>query len=91
MKTPLRSARWKRSLTIAPEKYEAVSRAILATLSATPIRWGDLAKRVRARLPDFDASVEWYTIACLRELDTQRKVRRELRPPVLYSKRVKRS
>jgi hypothetical protein len=87
---PIRGKGWKKTPTIAQEKFDAVSRAILKVLTAKGMRWGVLADRVQARLPRFPGSVPWYTISVLRELETQGKVRRELGPPVLYSKRGRR-
>ncbi len=83
----IRAKHWKRSSTIAQDKYAAVSKAILQILTKKGMRWGTLADRVHAKLPRFDGSVWWYTISCLRELETQGKVRRDLGPPVMYSKR----
>jgi hypothetical protein len=86
-RTKIRAAHWKRAKTIATDKFEAVSRAILKTLPKKGMRWGSLVDRVERQLPKFDGSVSWYTISCLRELETQGKVRREPGPPVLYSRK----
>ncbi len=85
----VRAAHWKRSTTIAQEKYETISRAILSILASKGMRWGDLVDRVQARVPKFQGAVHWYTTVCLRELETQGKVKRDLGPPVLYSKKSK--
>ena len=73
----IRSARWERQITIAPEKYEPVSHAILTTLGAT--RCGGQISRSEYA-PSCRISKgrsEWYTIACLREFETQRKIQRD--------------
>ncbi len=87
----IRAAHWKRSTTIAQDKYDVISKAILKTLKTKGMRWGDLVDRVeslvQAKPPGFKGAVHWYTTTCLRELETQGKVVRDLGPPVLYSKK----
>jgi hypothetical protein len=85
----IRSAHWKRSTTIPQDKYDSVARAILQSLGARRMRWGELVDRVEGKLPNFSGSVWWYTTVCLRELETQGKVLREPGPPVFYSKKSK--
>ena len=85
-RTRIRGKGWKRATTIATAKYEVIARAIMASLTREPITFADLAKRVDSRLKDFDGSIPWYTLTCLRELEVRRKVTRS-RKPVLYSKR----
>ena len=85
-RTPIRGTGWKRSATIATDKYETISTAIMASLTTTPIAYSELVKLVDAQLDGFDGSIPWYTLSCLRELETQGKVTRH-RQPVRYSKR----
>jgi len=85
-RTRIRGKGWKRSATIATEKYETISKAIMDSLTTTPIKFSELAKLVKDRVKGFDGSVPWYTISCLRELETQGRVTKH-RKPVLYSKR----
>src|SRR5262249_47727431 len=84
-RTPIRGKGWKRSSTIATDKYDTISKAILNSLTTTPITFSELVKLVRAHLQRFDNSVPWFTMSCLRELETQGRVTKH-RKPVLYSR-----
>ena len=84
-RTPIRGKGWKKVSTIATDKYEVVARAIMTSLTSTPIAFSDLVKRVDAKLKAFDGSIPWYTISCLRELEVRGKVTKH-RKPVRYSK-----
>jgi L-fucose isomerase-like protein len=85
-RTPIHGKGWKKPTTIATDKYNLITRAIMNSLTKTPIPFGELVKRIEARLESFDGSISWYTMSCLRELETQEKITKS-RKPVLYSKK----
>ena len=76
---------WKRSVAIPADKYQAVARTLLAVLPRQPITFTQLVELVARRLPRFDGSVAWYTIAIARELEAQGKLTRHPKP-VRYSR-----
>jgi hypothetical protein len=43
-RTTLRGKAWKRSISVESSRFEAVSRAILASLDSEAIRFGELAR-----------------------------------------------
>lgn len=71
---------------MAEDKFEAVSGALLKILSSKGMRYGDVADAVQAKLPKFEGAVWHYTLRCLRELEVQGRVRRQIGPPTLYFK-----
>ena len=60
--------------SIAADKYQTISRAILLSLTKTPITFTELVARVTTRARGFNGSIPWYTITGLRELEVRRKV-----------------
>src|SRR5262245_58157685 len=85
-RTAVRGKGWKRATTIDTKKYEVIARAIMSSLTTTPIAFSDLVKRVGAKLDSFDGSVPWYTLSCLRELEIRGRVQKHQRP-VRYSRK----
>jgi L-fucose isomerase-like protein len=68
-RTTVRGKGWKKAITIATDKYEIISRAIMDSLTKTPVAFSDLVESVEAKLEYFDGSIPWYTVSCLRELE----------------------
>lgn len=85
-RVPIRGKNWKRTPTIASDKYQNMAKAILSTLTTNPIAFYDMVKRITPKLKNFDGSIPWYAITCLRELETQGKIIKHQKP-VRYSKR----
>ncbi|HQR07661.1 MAG TPA: hypothetical protein PLN21_12610 [Gemmatales bacterium] len=82
----IRGKNWKRTPTIAQDKYDVMSKAILKALTTEPIAYTAMVKRIKATLKNFDGSISWYAIICLRELETRGKVIRHEKP-VGYSRK----
>ena len=72
--------------SIATDKYEKISRAILLSLTKTPTTFTELVTRVKTKVRGFSGSIPWYTLTCLREPEVRGKVIRH-KAPVLYSLR----
>lgn len=81
----IRDKGWKRATTIATNKYNVISQAIMSSLPTSPIAFSELVKRVGAKVVSSDGSVPWYTISCLRELEVQGRVLKHQKP-VGYSR-----
>jgi hypothetical protein len=81
----VRDRGWKAPRTIAEHKYAMISRAILKVLSNEPMRFSDLVTQVTKAVRNFEGSIAWYVMSCLRELEVQGKVAKHHRP-VKYSK-----
>jgi DNA-binding HxlR family transcriptional regulator len=62
-----------------------ISRAILKVLSNEPMRFSDLVTQVTKAVRNFEGSIAWYVMSCLRELEVQGRVAKHHRP-VKYSK-----
>jgi hypothetical protein len=45
-----------------------ISRAILKVLSNEPMRFSDLVTQVTKAVRNFEGSIAWYVMSCLREL-----------------------
>ena len=80
----IRGRGWRKTSTIAADKYAAMSAAILKTLGRTPVAFGELVAELKDELKGFEGSIPWYAVACLRELEMQGRVTRHLKP-VRYS------
>jgi DNA-binding HxlR family transcriptional regulator len=83
----IRGRGWKAPRTIAEHKYKIISRAILKVLSNEPMRFSDLVTQVTKAVRNFEGSIAWYVVSCLRELEVQGRVTKHHRP-VRYSKCV---
>ena len=82
----IRGKGWKSSYDISSDKYSVISRAVLKTLTSKPVRYGELVAKVEKEVKQFPGSVGWYTLAVLRELESEGKVIRSERKPVTYHK-----
>jgi len=82
----IRGKEWKRSITIASDKYNVISKAVLKVLTSKPVRFYELAAKVKKAAPKFPGSVSWYTVSALRELENEGKVIRTKGKVVTYHK-----
>ncbi|NUO80915.1 hypothetical protein HUU05_12620 [candidate division KSB1 bacterium] len=83
----IRGKGWKRTTSIALDKYTAISSAILEVLTTEPMSFSDVVRGVKRRVKSFSGSIAWYTITCLRELESQKKIIRHKTKPVGYTKK----
>jgi hypothetical protein len=72
----IRGKNWTTHRSIDRPKYETASGAIRKVLGKRPMRFSELVNEVEKLIPAFPGSIGWYSIACLRELETQGKVHR---------------
>ena len=79
-RTKIRGKTWTKKTSIDSRKFEVMSKAILASLTAEPIPFTRLVEKVAKRLPDFDGSISWYTITCSRELEVRGEIVRQQKP-----------
>ena len=84
----IRGLGWKTSRTIAQDKYETISTAVLESLSKEPMRYSDLVAQVKKTVSNFDGSIAWYVMSCLRELEVQGRITKHQRP-VRYSAKLR--
>ena len=75
----IRGKGWKKSINISLDKYQVVSKAILKALTSKPVKFSELAAKVKIATPNFPGSVSWYTVSVLRELENEGKVIRQQR------------
>ena len=83
-KKSIRGKGWKRPINIPLDKYQVVSKAILKTLTSKPMRFSELAAKVKKGMPAFSGSVSWYTVSALRALENEGKVVRTKGKVVTY-------
>jgi len=52
------------------------------------MRYSDLAAQVKKTVSNFDGSIAWYVMSCLRELEVQGRITKHQRP-VRYSAKLR--
>lgn len=72
----IRGKNWKKKSTISADKFKIISSAVMKCLAQSPIKYTALAKLVESKVKNFEGSVGWYVMSCLRELEVQGKVNR---------------
>lgn len=83
-KKTVRGKEWKRSINISADKYDTISKAVLKSLTSKPVRFYELAAKVKKATPKFPGSVSWYTVSALRALENEGKVVRTKGKIVTY-------
>jgi hypothetical protein len=83
----IRGKEWKKATNISLAKYKTISSAVLKVLTKHTMRFSGVVRGVERRVKSFPGSVEWYTLSCLRELESHKKIIRHRTKPVGYSKR----
>ena len=83
-KKNIRGKGWTKSINISLDKYQVVSKAILKSLTSKPVRFSELAAKVKKATPKFSGSVSWYTVSVLRALENEGKVIRTKGKVVTY-------
>ena len=83
----IRGKERKKTTSISVAKYRMISSAILKVLTRDATRFSDVVRGVEKRVKSFSGSVAWYTVACLRDLERQKKVIRHKTKPLGYSKK----
>jgi Family of unknown function (DUF6958) len=83
----IRGKGWKKPTNISLAKYRTISSAVLKILTKDAMRFSDVVRGVEKRVKSFPGSVEWYTLSCLRELESQEKIIRHKTKSVGYSKK----
>ena len=83
----IRGKGWKKATNISLAKYRTISSAVLNVLTKDAMRFSDVVRGVKKRVKSFPGSVAWYTVICLRELESQKKIIRHKTNPVGYSRK----
>jgi hypothetical protein len=83
----IRGKGWKKATNISLTKHKTISSAILKVLTKHAMPSSDVVRGVEKRMKSFPGSVAWYTIVCLRELESQKKIIRHKTKLVGYSKK----
>ena len=83
----IRGKGWKKTTSISLANYRTISSAVLKVMTKDAMRFSDVVRGVEKRVKSFSGSVAWYTVACLRDLERQKKIIRHKTKPVGYSRK----